>query len=507
MDILRYKVIFTKRRKLQMEENQICLGEFKMIEDYIEKDIIRKVKLVEFLFELKELNVSETAERLGVTFNTIKADFQKLVIRLEDDIDYYKMTSSHLLIFFKPSIRRYDLIKQIYQDSNFLRVCSRYIMGENDYLTLVDEEFLSVTKVFKIKKDVENYFAEALTPLTKEPEESHELQYRFLILSVWMRCDYLDTQIDPITMEKAEKYADKLLHILSNRLNKTQYTFFKSAIYLSLERRKSNPIVFPNDTMNIFKDGIIFNMFREIFIQIEEPLTDEEIAYLALIYRTLPYNSPNYFMIEIDYHYVRNRLITKFKEIDLLIEMFEKEFGVNLFGNILFEVPLFNLLYTCALNVGNFLVTKHIFLSAEQLDLLNKVKFILNKWIEELDTPIHHIPYFHLQEFCQLTFFILTHGNQSKIGVVIVAESETSHIVFRNSLEKKMSTSDLLIDTTLYYSMDDVPKYIKKTGHLIICERTLLNKETFNTENIFPISLNSISKDINKIATRIMNFD
>ncbi|EOA2481750.1 hypothetical protein ACMDZ0_000516 [Enterococcus hirae] len=159
------------------------------------------------------------------------------------------------------------------------------------------------------------------------------------------------------------------------------------------------------------------------------------------------------------------------------------------------------------MNVGNFLVTKHIFLSAEQLDLLNKVKFILNKWIEELDTPIHHIPYFHLQEFCQLTFFILTHGNQSKIGVVIVAESETSHIVFRNSLEKKMSTSDLLIDTTLYYSMDDVPKYIKKTGHLIICERTLLNKETFNTENIFPISLNSISKDINKIATRIMNFD
>ena len=44
MDILRYKVIFTKRRKLQMEENQICLGEFKMIEDYIEKDIVRKVK-------------------------------------------------------------------------------------------------------------------------------------------------------------------------------------------------------------------------------------------------------------------------------------------------------------------------------------------------------------------------------------------------------------------------------------------------------------------------------
>jgi hypothetical protein len=484
-----------------------CLGEVIMIEDYIEKDIIRKVKLVEFLFELKELNVSEAAERLGVTFNTIKADFQKLVIRLEEDIDYYKMTSSHLLIFFKPNIRRYDLIKQIYQDSNFLRVCSRYIMGENDYLTLVDEEFLSVTKVFKIKKDVENYFSEALSPLTEIPENSHELQQRFLILSIWMRCDYLDTQIDAEIMTKSEKYANKILHVLANRLNKTQYTFFKLAIYLSLSRQKSDPVFFPEETMAMLRNGIIFNMFREIFIEHDEALSDEEIAYLTIIYRTLPYNSPNYFMLEIDYHYVRNRLITKFKEIDLLIEMFEKEFSVHLFGNILFEVPLFNLLYTCALNIGNFLVTKHIFLSDEQRLVLNRVKLILKKWTEELDTPINNIPYFHLQEFCQLTFFILTNGNLSKTGVVIVAENETSHIAFRNSLEKRMSTSDLLIDTTLYYSLDDVPEYIRKSDQLIICERTLLNKENFNNENIFSISLNSLSTDIKKIATCIMNLD
>ncbi|MEY8446692.1 helix-turn-helix domain-containing protein [Enterococcus ratti] len=478
-----------------------------MIEDYIEKDIIRKVKLVEFLFELKEINVSEAAERLGVTFNTIKADFQKLVIRLEEDIDYYKMTSSQLLIFFKPEIRRYDLIKQIYQDSNFLRVCSRYIMGENDYLTLVDEEFLSVTKVFKIKKDVEQYFAEALSPIAKTPEESHELQYRFLILSIWMRCDYLDTQVDPEIMNKSEIYADKILHILSSRLNKTQYIFFKLAIYLSLSRQKSTPVIIPEDIMSISEDGLIFNMFKEIFTQNGETLSDEELVYLAIIYRTLPYNAPNYFMVEIDYYYVRNRLVSNFKEIDLLIEMFEKEFGINLYGNILFEVPLFNLLYTSALNIGNFLVTKHIFLSAEQLALLNKVKAILKKWREELDTPVQQIPYFHLQAFCQLTSFILTNGNKSKLGIVIVAESETSHISFRNSLEKRMSTSDLLIDTTLYYSLDDVPKYIKDTDHLIICERTLLTKENYDSKKIYPISLSSLSSDIKKIATCIMNFD
>ncbi|EOS7960658.1 helix-turn-helix domain-containing protein, partial [Enterococcus hirae] len=266
-----------------------------MIEDYIEKDIIRKVKLIEFAFELKRINVGEAAERLGVTFNTIKSDFQKLSILLEDEIKFYKMTSSHILIFFKPTIRRYDLIKIIYQDSNFLKVCSRYIIGEYDYLTLVDEEFLSVTKAFKIKKDVENYFAEALLPLSDNPEETYELQYRFLILSIWMRCDYLNAEVDWEIMAKAEHYTDTILNILSNRLNKTQYTFLKLSIYLALSRRINNPIVIPPETMKMIETGLIFNMFQDIFNEHEdkETLKKEEVAYLSIIYRTLPYNSPN----------------------------------------------------------------------------------------------------------------------------------------------------------------------------------------------------------------------
>lgn len=49
-----------------------------MIEDYIEKDIIRQVKLTEYLYDLKILYVKEVAKRLNVTFNTIKRDFLKL---------------------------------------------------------------------------------------------------------------------------------------------------------------------------------------------------------------------------------------------------------------------------------------------------------------------------------------------------------------------------------------------------------------------------------------------
>ncbi|MFP3770607.1 helix-turn-helix domain-containing protein, partial [Enterococcus faecium] len=261
-----------------------------MIENYIEKDIIRKVKLVEFIFELKQVNVGEAAKRLGVTFNTIKSDFQKLSILLEEEIDFYKITSRHIIIFFKPHIRRYDLIKKIYQDSNFLKVCSRYIAGKHDYLTLVDEEYLSVTKAFKIKKDVEQYFAESLCPLSENPEESYELQYRFLILSIWMRCDYLNMDIKPEIMHQSEKYTEKILSILSNRLNKTQYTFLKLSIYLCLNRRRSHPIILPQSTLKLIEDGLVFNIFKDIFTKEDSTssLTKEEIAYLTIIYRTLP---------------------------------------------------------------------------------------------------------------------------------------------------------------------------------------------------------------------------
>ena len=36
-----------------------CLGEVIMIEDYIEKDIIRKVKLVEFSYDNKKIKKKE----------------------------------------------------------------------------------------------------------------------------------------------------------------------------------------------------------------------------------------------------------------------------------------------------------------------------------------------------------------------------------------------------------------------------------------------------------------
>ncbi|MGS6445922.1 DeoR family transcriptional regulator [Enterococcus hirae] len=58
-----------------------------MIEKYIEKDIIRTIKLIDYIYELKTLSINEAAERLMVTAQTIKRDYNKLVLQLEKFIE------------------------------------------------------------------------------------------------------------------------------------------------------------------------------------------------------------------------------------------------------------------------------------------------------------------------------------------------------------------------------------------------------------------------------------
>ncbi|EGO8761899.1 DeoR family transcriptional regulator, partial [Enterococcus faecalis] len=64
-----------------------------MIEKYIEKDIIRQVKLTEYLLDMKTLNINDVATTLHVNSNTIKRDFQKICTFLEDHILNSSFTS------------------------------------------------------------------------------------------------------------------------------------------------------------------------------------------------------------------------------------------------------------------------------------------------------------------------------------------------------------------------------------------------------------------------------
>ncbi|EOS7869368.1 helix-turn-helix domain-containing protein, partial [Enterococcus hirae] len=74
----------------------------KMIESYIEKDIIRQIKVIEYLFELKKINIQEIADFLEVSRVTIKRDIAKIVV-IEPKIQILKEDASMIEVQFWPN--------------------------------------------------------------------------------------------------------------------------------------------------------------------------------------------------------------------------------------------------------------------------------------------------------------------------------------------------------------------------------------------------------------------
>lgn len=124
-----------------------------MIEKYIEKEIMRQVKLVEYLYEYKKLSIVDLATRLDVSYNTVKRDIQSLTIHLKEYIEQFEFAKTHVSIYFYSTYTRYDLILKLYDHSKVLNVCLNYLNGDDDYLSIVKNEYVSPSKAFQLKKE------------------------------------------------------------------------------------------------------------------------------------------------------------------------------------------------------------------------------------------------------------------------------------------------------------------------------------------------------------------
>ncbi len=471
-----------------------------LIEEYIEKDILRQIKLVEFFFDLNKLNIKELAIYMNVSSKTIKNDLEKISILLNDYLDFFEFEGTFCKIKFNSKKTRYFLIKHIYQESKFLKVCSRYISGDYSYLKIVENEFISVSKAFQLKKRVEA-FLEKL-----QLHENNELSYRYFILSVWMRCDQLDTTVSTKKWQQSKIFVDSLLHRFSNRLNEQEYTFFIKSVYLSIERHTNDKFFFSKNVTNI---NFIAesNTFKEIEKLVNIHLKElsgniQEIIYLTSLYSLMPLNVSNYSSIRITHEYQRTRALQNFPSITKLIELFETKFNMHLRGNIYFEKSFFFFIASAFFGIQMFLVEKHYFLNKNQQVVLRKIKNILNFWEQNyLDTKFM-VSSISLERFCVEIYPILVNEIKKTFTIMIVAENEFSHIFYRELLSYYLNENYAILDDTLYYSLDEIPNYYEQG--IIICDRHLIKQKTkINKYQMYPISVNYSKKDIEKIIKKM----
>ena len=86
-------------------------------------------------------------------------------------------------------------------------------------------------------------------------------------------------------------------------------------------------------------------------------MDDQNLAFISFVYKNLPYNPESYRLIEVDYQYYRTRLIKSHPSVVQLIRNFEAGFEMNLLGEMEFEKPLMDLVYTTSFGINEFYLT------------------------------------------------------------------------------------------------------------------------------------------------------
>ena len=454
---------------------------------------MRQIKVMEYLFELKRIQIKDIAEFLEVNKVTIKRDIEKLLF-VEPRIKVVFENTTTIEVKFWKNATRYEVIKKLYYQSHFLRVCSYYLLGETNYLKIVEKEHISIAKAFNLKKKVEEFFTAAGIMDRSKNFIEDEVKYRTILLTIWMRIDVFNERIDSKVFYEAEQIVRKFIKEFSNNLNERERHFFKLAIYLSLKRKDKNININEQDIKYI-KKGILYQRITQVLS--EYNLNEQEVMYVARMYHLLNQNLYNYQYLKIDYEFVRKEIIESIPEITELIQIFEKEFNRELLKDIMFERPFLRFIISTFLERQMFLVEKHYFLGEQQRKLYPVIEQIMLEWGKKYDINLK-LSKKTTEKFCLQVSELLLHNSNKKWNVFVVAEDEYSHVAYREWIERKLNTEHIIVDSILYYSMDDLPIYIDNNSSLVICERTLMNDQSERIRNTrtFPVSLYSINNDL-----------
>lgn len=452
-----------------------------MLEKYIEKDILRQVKILEYFYERRQLTMQELIDDLNVNKKTIIKDFSKIEQCIEH-MAYFKVTDKGKINFYlienKNSL---ELVKKIYNRSLFLRTCCRYLMGEKKYITYVEEEYISVSKAFKLRKEVQNFLKVSGYLNETEKETENELKKRFFLLSIWMRSDLLDEYILNEKYLIATEIATKILKYFNKVTNLREKDLFIKGIYLMLNSSGLDTI--SRQTLEMNEDDPIL---EDISLLLEDIIFIEkiEIKYLMILLYLLPSNFSNYSVIMMDLKIQENYLL-KHKEIYEYIQLFEKHFKIKLSDKSVFIKVMLYFVLCSYYDIQTCLLEPHIIITHEQVNTFNKIRDLTLEWKKSspIETSKYNVTESLLKRMTlDMDFFLSEHQKKPTL-LTIVAKNDISHVLFREYIIECMNCTKITLDDVLYYSLSDVKCYPRKWRHVIVCEESLISDKV--NQNIY----------------------
>ncbi|MBC2576191.1 hypothetical protein [Peptostreptococcus canis] len=463
--------------------------------------MLRQIKLVEYIYELKFLSVNELAKRLEITIATLSEDYNVICKILDEYIFYSSLSDGMLTVLFKHGCDRYDLIRTLYNESDFLKVCKNYILGITSCAIISDKYHFSYSKTFKIRKKVEDFFILSKIMDDNKNFIDNEINHRMVKIAVFVRLGI------PEEIYKSEYYpeVEKLARILKDRvcprLDKGDENFLKLTISVMFESVNRGVDLYYNQ-YDLFKDGYIYKDIERTVKELgyNSFFNKYEIAFLSMICIALPLNLDSYDAVYFHYTYMRKKILESFPEVSKIEKLILDEFNVDLdiINDILFKRPFLKFFYLWKMNISAFILERHFYLNTEQIKIVGKLKNILERCSNELEEEVFDVPENIIDMLgIQILFNVLF--SKEKKQILIVAENEANHIIYRETLKKLINPNINSINSTLYYNIDDIPPYIDWKPYVILCDRGLIpNENNCRYSEIFPVSYYSLYEDISR---------
>lgn len=366
-----------------------------MIEKYMEKELVRKVKIINLLWEKEELTSIDLASTLEVTATTVKSDIKALNL-------YYCSPNNPLIvssasgysILNKPQRNKRAYLKTIYNDSLFIRACC-YNLKHNfsEIETFAEEEFISLSKAYDLKKVVLSYIKELDISYFQNELPNNECRIRFLITYFQMKIgiDIIDIpQFNQYHFDELFKEFETTENCLLSRYSKE----YASILFqLDYERSHTCPISFDPVSLSLLKSTTVYQRLRKIIYPFLEKefhtrVSEEHILYYVLVFNIMNANYIDSKEVTDSY----NNYVQIIKErddlhYDRLLSLFSQEFGDDLdTHSLLFEAPLIIFLRKCIFNLQILIPEEHLELgnmSVISNSLSEKISHILATWNKE----------------------------------------------------------------------------------------------------------------------------
>ncbi|CAM3963410.1 hypothetical protein [Catellicoccus marimammalium] len=459
---------------------------------YIEKDVIRRIKLVEFIYSHNHCLVDEILNELKISLQTLKNDFKRVNIDIEEFILTSHINSKEISITFKTNIPLLQITQKLYNESKFVRSLYRALhTSDLTIAELREAEFISESNAFRILSNVKLY-------LTEHDILKNEVRYRMLVNATYARIDFADEYIDQFLWHKAKIILENIIDKRTVHFNDFDAKIVIMNIYLALSRNEEHPLqISLRQFAFLLEDPTYPKLKREYEKEMSKEKAEIEAVLTTLVYHQFanykdytvsqPFQKTHWNALTAQHNQVYAlyiQLITLSSRTIIDESSFQRQF----------ERVLFNGWVGINLFTPHFLIDSHSF-------NYQQFRQVILRWNAE--NPIA----LNLQENSIKGFYYLyknilaTHDNYYVCNIVATNQDQFTFIF--NFFFKYISSAQFKINSTIYYTLDELPEEYFNYPYIIICDHSLYKENYKNAKNLFPFAVDTIRQDTQRLIDSI----